>query len=91
MGNLNLAVILAAVGGACGVSWGDVPLLWKVSVHCRSTNSGGVPTWNLPAGASLLNQAAAIGADGSVAIRAAFSSGPIQDGYFRGVGGVARL
>lgn len=91
MFNLKLAVAFGVVGSVVGVSQGGLPLLWKVSAHCRSTNSGGLPTWNLPAGASLLNQAPTIAADGSVAIRVTFSGGSIQEGFFRGSGDTGGL
>lgn len=80
-------VVLAAAQVACGA----VPLSWKIRLQCRSTNSSNVATFNLPAGASLLNQTPSIAADGSVAIRATFSLGSIQEGFFRGSGGTGGL
>lgn len=62
----------------------EVPQLWKVQLQCRGTNASNVATFNLPAGASLTNQTPAINDAGQMAIRAAFSSGQIQDGIFLG-------
>jgi len=78
---------LALAGVACGA----VPQSWKIQLQCRSSNGANVATFNLPAGASLLNQTPSIAADGSVGIRATFASGPIQDGFFRGAGGSGSL
>lgn len=76
---------------AAQMACGAVPQSWKIRLQCRSTNSANISTFNLPAGASLLNQTPSIAPDGSVAIRATFTTGSTQEGFFRGIGGTGGL
>jgi hypothetical protein len=85
--------VLVAVTGllVSSIAMAEVPLLWKVQLQCRSTNGSNIATFNLPAGASLTSQTPSINDAGQMAIRAAFSSGPLLDGIFLGSNGSGQL
>jgi hypothetical protein len=69
----------------------QVPQLWKIQLQCRGTNASNIPTFNLPAGASLTSQTPAINDAGQAAVRASFSSGQFGDVIFLGSGGTGSL
>ncbi|MBU6412043.1 MAG: hypothetical protein KGS45_01095 [Planctomycetes bacterium] len=69
----------------------QVPQAWKIQLQCRGTNASNIPTFNLPAGASLTNQTPSINDAGQAAVRAAFSSGQIVDVVFIGRDGTGSV
>lgn len=75
-----------AIAWLMAVSLGDVPAAWRLELQCRSSLNPGVPPFNLPFPSSLSSQYAALGEDGSVAIRYV-TAGSATEGFFFGSGG----
>ncbi len=66
---------------------GAVPVLWQIQLQARSTNLSNIPTFNLPAGASITNQTAAISDDGFAAIHFSTPITSETEGFFVGRNG----
>ncbi len=89
---MNARTCVAVAGlVVSSVAVAEVPQLWKVQMQCRGTNASNIPTFNLPAGASLTNQTPAINDAGQAAVRASFTSGQFGDVIFLGSGGTGSL
>ena len=80
--------LVISVGLGCTSASAGLPLLWRIQLQARSTNAAHVATFNLPAGATITNQSAAISEDGFAAIHFMIPSTAGTQGFFVGKDGV---
>ncbi len=75
------------VGCLISAARAELPLLWRVQLQARSTNTSNIATMNLPPGALMPHRSVAIGDDGAAAIIFTLPSGSGVDGVFVGSNG----
>ncbi len=75
------------IGAFFTPAFADLPLLWRVQLQARSTNTSGIATFNLPPGSLMTNRTAAIADDGRAAVHFTLPAGSGIDGFFVGSDG----
>ena len=84
---MRLVTSSIVIGVLCSSAFADLPLLWRVQLQARSTNTSNISTFNLPPGSLMTNQTAAISDDGFASVRFTLPAASGIDGFFVGRNG----